>query len=564
MLLIENKQKEKIDKLMTQIVYWFNSWKLDWISQIKNVTAVVVRNYAPNIVPPQTWWIWVDPLHWKSYISVWVSAVSDWSLLWVLWGWIGDTNIAVWNASWNITSYTTLWFINATWILYTPNIAVNTNLLYTDSVNWKIWIWLTTPAYKLDILSDTQSYLNIQRVWATTWYFRIENYTATAWVFSAIFRWRSNWASYPWCTFLWESTVDSWTVAITQFISRFNNWAVVTRPLFQFMNSSSSSVAMTILANLNVWIWTVTPTTTLEVSSTGTEKVKIWGWTLVSQLSFWTVGWDSAIWFWNNSNLRFRWYWQLDLEFVAQVNASSKISFRSYAAVFQDSTTAEKMRFDLVNWRFWLLTATPNANLDILWTARFGDSVTNYTKFESDWTMQAIWTATTWEDANIWWLVLQWPVATLPWLVEILDSTGTGTGIFTRSFDVNEDWDAFIEIPHNSISSWACQFHIHFSWNTAPSWTTDKVNFQIIYMSTDEWDLVPTPTTITKEIVYDTQYKRITLNFDNVTLWSMKQIWFNIKRIAASANEYPWEVQIWTIWIHHQVDMLGSREITTK
>ena len=76
-MIVENEMQ----KLLTQQVYDFNMSKLDAIAQVKNVTAVVVRTYAPNVIPSQTGWIWVDTASGKSYMSTNTNAVSDRSIL---------------------------------------------------------------------------------------------------------------------------------------------------------------------------------------------------------------------------------------------------------------------------------------------------------------------------------------------------------------------------------------------------------------------------------------------------------------------------------------------------
>ena len=55
-----NQVDSELQQLLSQQVYGFTMCKLDAIQQVKNVTAVIVRDYAPNVIPPQTGWIWVD------------------------------------------------------------------------------------------------------------------------------------------------------------------------------------------------------------------------------------------------------------------------------------------------------------------------------------------------------------------------------------------------------------------------------------------------------------------------------------------------------------------------
>lgn len=149
MLLIPSKQQEKMQTLMQQIVYGFNSWKLDAIQQIKNVTAVVVKNHAPNTPPSQTWWIWVDTVWWYSYISTGTTNVTDWSKLWSLWWAIWNKQIAVWNISWKIVWYA--WFeydtvlqklsvpaIDVVWEVVASHFISNQSKTYAYNGDWTI------------------------------------------------------------------------------------------------------------------------------------------------------------------------------------------------------------------------------------------------------------------------------------------------------------------------------------------------------------------------------------------------------------------------------------------
>lgn len=73
--------ENEIKKLLQEQIFWFTTSKLDAIAQVKNVTAVVVKDYAPNVVPPQTWWVWVDTAWWKSYIAIDTQNISDWRVM---------------------------------------------------------------------------------------------------------------------------------------------------------------------------------------------------------------------------------------------------------------------------------------------------------------------------------------------------------------------------------------------------------------------------------------------------------------------------------------------------
>jgi type II secretory pathway component PulK len=81
MLKTEDTIQQEILTMQAQGVPGFNSAKLDGIQQIKNITAVVVRAYAPNIVPPQTGWIWIDTSTGKAYIAMNTSLITDWAFM---------------------------------------------------------------------------------------------------------------------------------------------------------------------------------------------------------------------------------------------------------------------------------------------------------------------------------------------------------------------------------------------------------------------------------------------------------------------------------------------------
>lgn len=118
MFIVPSKQKEKIDALMQQSIFGFTMSKLDWIQQVKNISAVLVRTYAPDIVPIQTGRIWVDTVGGKSYIATWTWAVSDRSILWNIWWSVSSGMVAVGNW-WGLTSYWDLTYTSATSLLYT-------------------------------------------------------------------------------------------------------------------------------------------------------------------------------------------------------------------------------------------------------------------------------------------------------------------------------------------------------------------------------------------------------------------------------------------------------------
>ena len=77
----DNGVDKELEVLANEQEYWFTTSKLDGIAQVKNVTAVVVRWYAPNIPSPQVWWMWVDTSTNKVYVAYWTTSVSEWALM---------------------------------------------------------------------------------------------------------------------------------------------------------------------------------------------------------------------------------------------------------------------------------------------------------------------------------------------------------------------------------------------------------------------------------------------------------------------------------------------------
>lgn len=183
MLTVPSRQKEKLDALMSQVVLGFNAAKLDWIQQVKNVTAVLVRAYVPNVVPPQTWWIWVDTAWGKSYISTWTTNVSDWGLLWTI-GWsVATWKIAIGN-SWWLTSYTDLSYTNATQLLSSPNI----NAVTEYKVWWTKVVWARqTAGYTPD--SEAVAYTGIDNLQAWTPYAQLTDLNQLRIAYEALRAW---------------------------------------------------------------------------------------------------------------------------------------------------------------------------------------------------------------------------------------------------------------------------------------------------------------------------------------------------------------------------------------
>jgi len=178
--------EKEMEKLMNEQIFGFNTSKLDAIQQVKNVTAVVVRTYVPNVVPPQTGWIWVDTVGGKSYISTGTNAVSDWGLLWTI-GWSVVTGkIAVGNA-WGLTSYTALSYTTATQIFGAP--IINAATEYRVS-NTKVVGLRQTAAYTWD--DESTPFTGINNAQAGTPYAQLTDLNALRVAYEALRDWYEN------------------------------------------------------------------------------------------------------------------------------------------------------------------------------------------------------------------------------------------------------------------------------------------------------------------------------------------------------------------------------------
>lgn len=187
MLIDSNVIDIELENLSKDQVFWFNTSKLDAIVQVKNVTAVIVRTYAPDVVPPQTWWIWVDTVWWKAYMAVATNYITDWSMLWVLWWAIWDKKIAVWNSSWNLTSYTNLWYDNSSWILSVPIANISTEYrVWNTKVVWS----RQTASYTSD--PESSAYTGIDNAQSWTPYAQLTDINALRVAYEALRVWYEN------------------------------------------------------------------------------------------------------------------------------------------------------------------------------------------------------------------------------------------------------------------------------------------------------------------------------------------------------------------------------------
>ena len=168
-------------------------------------------------------------------------------------------------------------------------------------------------------------------------------------------------------------------------------------------------------------------------------------------------------------------------------------------------------------------------------------------------------------DANVGSLVLV-TNGTLPGVVEIINSSGVGTGIYSRGFAIGEQGSGSIEIPHDYKEGTNLVFHVHWVGQDAPT-GTDNVKWQVTYSITRSGVVTPAVTTDSAETAIDTQYNWYFTDVETITGTNLKigdQVNFTISRIAAVGDAYAGEAVVATIGFHYQCDTLGSRAISTK
>jgi hypothetical protein len=200
--------------------------------------------------------------------------------------------------------------------------------------------------------------------------------------------------------------------------------------------------------------------------------------------------------------------------------------------------------------------------------AWFGDKAGgDYLTIEDTGVLKFNGAAQVWDDANVGALVLR-TGGTLPGTVQILDNTGTGTGIYTLGFAVNEEGSGCIEFPHSYAEGTDISFHCHIHIQDAPT-GTDKIKFQLIYSVIRNGSTVPAvpASPVVSEIDVDTQYEAHMVVFPDITGTNFDigdQFCFTIKRIAASADEFGGEALMHTVGFHYQKDTVGSRSVSSK
>ena len=167
--------------------------------------------------------------------------------------------------------------------------------------------------------------------------------------------------------------------------------------------------------------------------------------------------------------------------------------------------------------------------------------------------------ATVWEDVNIDLSPLQ-TGGTKPGFVTI-----ASTNVRLLSYDVGEDVDGSLEIPHAYKLGSIITPHIHFLPTLGPT-GTDNVKFELEYFIVNLDGTVAGSITVdTGDIAIDTQWKRYSANFGTFSNAVLEgQIGFKVTRVAAAGDAYAGEAAITTFGFHYEIDTVGSRQIQTK
>ncbi len=211
-------------------------------------------------------------------------------------------------------------------------------------------------------------------------------------------------------------------------------------------------------------------------------------------------------------------------------------------------------------------TMTPDATLQVVGDAHFGEDITNFSEFESDGTLKFNGNATVFRDINIGAVTLSGPPGLQPGIANFVDNLGADTGIATFGLAVGEGFSGEFEMQHDYKEASDITFHIHFQGIAAPT-GTDKIQFQLTYtVGHSDTTLAPV-TVIPVEVDFDTQYEFKLVSFAPISgsgVHIEDQVLFTLQRIAASVDEYGGEALVATVGIHYEVDTVGSRQILVK
>lgn len=185
---------------------------------------------------------------------------------------------------------------------------------------------------------------------------------------------------------------------------------------------------------------------------------------------------------------------------------------------------------------------------------------TNYTKFETDWTMVAVWDATVWEDLNFdpdrsW-----WPVATQPDDVTI-------NNVFHKEFTSlnNQLCWAVQELPHEYKLSSALYPHCHIflkSWESVGTTGVEFTFYWELRQSTGTTSWSTTLSATSAELWTTAGANKLNI-YNSSFAWSA-ELWAQLAVTIARTGWDAGDIVLTTYWVHYEVDMMWSHTITEK
>lgn len=201
---------------------------------------------------------------------------------------------------------------------------------------------------------------------------------------------------------------------------------------------------------------------------------------------------------------------------------------------------------------------------------RVGD-VTNYTKIETDGTIEFNGDATVWDDLRVSLSSARIPAANAPNWAKVTDDGAASTGVFAWHFDDGEYIEFHVQMPHGWKVGSTIYPHIHFEC-TSDVDPTDKFDIELEYFWVDINEDRPANTTLINQecetgVDTDTMHQIVNIPSAGIsgvghTLSSI--LICRLERIAAASDNYADQIIIYDFDIHYEIDTVGSRQITSK
>jgi hypothetical protein len=354
--------------------------------------------------------IWKAPVDSGSFSRVLDMEWPNWSATYYRKNW--DTwYFAVWQ--WN-SNQTYLWN-EGNWPM---RFATNDSEAMRIDSTGNVWIWTTSPSYKLDvnwstnISKDTWAYAGWIKAYRDTYFWYSNSYRVLqiweSWSNRAISL-GVDLTSNPSGLFSWQEIVIPNNKAIIA-PNWSNNWYV-----WVLAVDSSNKLHLGWAYNLqtgwkiiidwsNVWIWTTSPTHSLHVKSWTNPALLIendtsWAWMTVNPWNAWSKEWD----FWAN-NLWAHIYSRTDSAYRLTVNNNGNVWIWT-------TTPSEKLEVNgnlKVNWKF-IPKSVYRGNLPNWWWSSWEwllwhdfANADSYTSFPFVASMQSLWHYT------LFWTVYKW------------------------------------------------------------------------------------------------------------------------------------------------------------